>query len=350
MTTAFPTATLWDGFDDEVAHRSRVPIFCGVPPQQMDDVMYLGMARSRPAARLIARTPEIMRNLSHQTSVHTERCVGHVRGPIQWSETITAWGSGVGVNDVFVCGTPRRDFDVPENRMLVWLLKRLVSAGRRAAGDAAKWFEPADVERIREQGRQAQRYLNHPSLRGISPKKLDGREWRLVRKSRHLDTYGPAIRLAERVNRPFNASDATAISSAATQEHHRVMLLLLDAVRTRGQAVPLLTIRGDFLVSGQLRYRNPYIMVDRRLSATSGMFFGDVRVLTRAETVGSDDGAAALVLTAADADAVVEATIGRTTGATRPAAPGAAGTSTPPDETSTQSASGLVQLPGSYSS
>ena len=94
-----------------------MPIFCGVPMQLMDDVMYIATARSRPAARLLARTPELMRNLSHRTTVKTERCVGHVRGPIQWSAPITAWASGVGGNDVFVRGPPPRDFAVPETRL-----------------------------------------------------------------------------------------------------------------------------------------------------------------------------------------------------------------------------------------
>ena len=328
-----PTVTLWNGFDDDSPQRARMPIFCGIPMQLMDDVMYLATARSRPAARLLARTPALMRNLSHQTTVKTERCIGHVRGPIQWSETITAWGSGVGVNDVFVCGTPRRDFDVPENRLVVWLLKRLVSAGRRSNGDAAGWFDPDDVERIREQGRQAQRLLSHPSLRGISSRKLDGREWRLVRKSRHLDTYAPAIKLAERVARPFGADEARGLSSAATQEHHRVMLMLLDSVKARGHAVPLISVRGDFMVSGHLRYRNPYVMVDRRLSGESGMYFGPTRVLTRTDDASGHDGPTAMVVTRDDARELVDRVLG-----------------TPATRDDQSSASGLVQLPGSYSS
>lgn len=343
-----PTVILWNGFDPDIGHRARMPIFCGVPMQLMDDVMYIATARSRPAARLLARTPELMRNLSHRTTVKTERCVGHVRGPIQWSETITAWASGVGVNDVFVCGTPRRDFDVPENRLIVWLLKRLVSAGRRTAGDAAAWFDPDEIERVRLQGRTAQQLLSHPSLRGISSRKLDGREWRLVRKSRHLDTYGPAIKLADRVAKPFGANEARAIASAATQEHHRVMVMLLEAVRSRGYAVPQLTIRGDFLESGHLRYRNPYIMVDRRLSAESGLFFGSARVLTRADTVPEDArGTAVLVITPADAAGVVDAVLGEPL-----PAPVVAPVPTPPSAPSgaQSSASGFVQLPGSYSS
>ena len=122
------------------------------------------------------------------------------------------------------------------------------------------------------------------------------------------------------------------------------MVMLLEAVRSRGYAVPQLTIRGDFLESGHLRYRNPYIMVDRRLSAESGLFFGSARVLTRADTVPEDArGTAVLVITPADAAGVVDAVIG-----TRPPAPVPASPAAPSGAQS--SASGLVQLPGSYSS
>src|SRR3954470_20404347 len=109
-----PTTRIWGAFDPDVAHKARLPILCGVPPQITDDVVLVSAARSRPAARLVARTPTILRTLAHQTTTHSERCVGPVRGPIQWAETITAWSSGVGVDDVFICVSPRRDFDVPE--------------------------------------------------------------------------------------------------------------------------------------------------------------------------------------------------------------------------------------------
>lgn len=330
-----PTMRLWQGFDPETKQKARIPIMCGVPMQLMDDVMYIAAARSRPAARLMARTPDILRHMAHQTTVKTERCIGHVRGPIQWSETITAWSSGIGVDDVFVCGTPQRDFDVPENRLLVWLLKRLVAGGRRCTGDAAGWFAPDEVERVREQGRAAQKLLAHRTLRTVTVRKVDGRELRLIRKSRHLATYGPALKLAERVTNPFTALDARALVSDATVEHHRVMMMLLDAVRAQGRAVPMLTIRGDFMVSGPLRYRNPSIMVDRRLSAENGLYFGDTRVVARLDDPDGISGPFVRIEDSEGAAALVASTLG--TSRRQPAQ-------------STQSASGLVQLPGSYSS
>jgi hypothetical protein len=281
--------------------------------------------------------------------VKTERCVGHVRGPIQWSETITAWSSGIGVDDVFICGTPRRDFDVPENRLLVWLLKRLVQAGRRTTSDAASWFDPSEIERVRDQGRAAQKLLNHPSLRTVAVRKPDGRELRLIRKSRHLTTYNAVLKLSERVATPFTGTDALALSSDATIEHHRVMMLLLDAVRRHGHAVPLLTVRGDFIASGQVRYRNPFIMVDRRLSAESGLYFGPHRIMS-----GADDAmpaGAVRIETAADAAQLVAEVLGsRPLLAARDplAARDLLAPRAPTGDD--QSASGLVQLPGSYSS
>lgn len=307
-----PTTRLWSAFEPEAQQRSRLSVLCGVPPQLADDVMLLAMARSRPAVGLIGRSDELLRSLAHQTVVATERCVGHVRGPILWSETITAWASGVGVDDVFVCTSPRRDFDVVENRLVVWLLRRLVAAGRRTSGDGRVYFTPEILERVTSHGRAAQQLLGHRHLRTVTVRKPTGKEMRMVRKSRHHAAYATAVRLAERVPSPFEADEVRALCTQTTVEHHRVMAAIGDALASRGQAVPMLRIRGDMVELGPLRYRNPAIYPDRRVSGRSGMFWGDARVLTVADepkdedrlpdgtprpqvTIGSTDDALALV-------------------------------------------------------
>jgi hypothetical protein len=326
-----PTTRLWTAFDPDVTHKARLPILCGVPPQIVDDVVTISTAKSRPAARLMARTPGILRSLAHQTTTRSERCVGHVRGPIQWSETITAWSSGVGVDDVFVCVSPRRDFDVPENRLLVWLLKRLATAGRRCSGDAANWFPKEAIESVEAQGRAAQKLLEHPALRGVTIRKLTGREMQIVRKSRHASTYTPALKLHERVARPFERDEVRALVSRETVEHHRAIMMIVDRLQARGLAVPQMTIRGDFAVSGPIRYRNPSIMVDRRLSARSGLYLGDTALRTPADVDPPDPSAGswARIDGPDDADELVARWL-------QSRAAGAA-----------QSASGLVQLPDS---
>ncbi len=64
---------------------------------------------------------------------------------------------------------------------------------------------------------------------------------------------------------------------------------IADRLRARGLAVPQMSIRGDFAVSGSLRYRNPGIYVDRRLSGLNGIFLGDVRLLSIADEAPADD-------------------------------------------------------------
>ena len=284
-----PTSRLWAAFDPATPQKTILPLLCGVPPQLTDNVMLVGAARSRPVVKLMTRPGDLMRSLAHQTTAYNERCVGHVRGPILWSETITAWSSGVGVDDVFICTSPRRDFDVPENRLFAWVLKRLVIAGRTARGEAADWF-PADVvEKVREQSWAAQKLLEHRSLRGVSVRRPTGREMQSVRKSRHVGTYEPVLRAAARFGHPFEAQEVPGLVGQATIEHHRVLLAIADRLRARGLAVPQMTVRGDFVASGSLRYRNPDIYVDRRISGLNGMFLGDVRLLSVADETPADD-------------------------------------------------------------
>lgn len=246
---------------------------------------------------------------------------------------MTAWSSGIGVDDVFICGSPHRDFDVAENRLLVWLLRRMAGAGRRTTGEASKWFEGATLEQVRSQGMAAQRLLAHPTLRGVDgSRRLSSRELRLVRKSRHLAVYAAALKVSDRAAHPFERDEVRRLVSRTTVEDHRVMAMMLDAQRARGLAVPLLSVRDDYIVAGQLRYRCSEVYVDRRKSGTSGLYFGNTRLLTGLEppevAASADD--YHLVRSAPDADSVI------TRALTARDAP--------------YSASGLVQGSGSYSS
>ena len=54
-----------------------------------------------------------------ETGIEPQRCIGELRGPVLWSETMSARASSFGDRDLFICATPSRAYDIDENRILV---------------------------------------------------------------------------------------------------------------------------------------------------------------------------------------------------------------------------------------
>ena len=76
-------------------------------------------ATSPEVNALLLHMPIALRSLGIATTNRPERCHGEIRGPVQWSETISARGATAGASDLFICTTTARAYDTPENRILV---------------------------------------------------------------------------------------------------------------------------------------------------------------------------------------------------------------------------------------
>lgn len=315
-----PTAVLWGGLDDDVPHEVALPLLCGVHPERTEDLALLALAFCREAAEFVDWITRTGRNLTHQTTVTTERCVGHIRGPIQWSETITAWSSGLGVNDVFVCGSLRRDFDTAENRLVKWLLSQLKRACAVDLGEHPLFDQPERRDHLRAMSGYVADALAIPHLRTVPAQRPSARDLRKTTTGRHAKDYHPALVLMQRYRTPFTAELVESLCDAETRAQHRTVTLLLGAVKSAGHSIALLTPRSGALQTGLVRYRHQ----DSVPSATSpSLTYAGLTIHTRPS---ESDGV--VVANERDAGRVVEWAISRATG------PG-------------QSTSGFVQLSGS---
>ena len=92
----------------------------------------LAMSTSVEAQSLIDTMHGTVRSLATSLQAQNQRCVGELRGPVLWSETMSARASSFGDRDLFICATPARAYDIDENRVLVAALHVL----RKAAKDA----------------------------------------------------------------------------------------------------------------------------------------------------------------------------------------------------------------------
>lgn len=76
---------------------------------------------------LIRNLPQLVRNLSHSTRKETEIMRSNIRGRIDWGETFKErLSSGLDDKSLFVCTPPSKYYDLEENQLLKFILKRII--------------------------------------------------------------------------------------------------------------------------------------------------------------------------------------------------------------------------------
>lgn len=82
---------------------------------------------SSEVSNLIKYLPYLLRNLSHSTNRKDEEMRGRIRGNINWNKTIKTRLS-LGYNDktLFVCSPPNKNYNLEENQLIKFLLKKIV--------------------------------------------------------------------------------------------------------------------------------------------------------------------------------------------------------------------------------
>lgn len=76
---------------------------------------------------LLKYLPFLLRNLSHSTYRKNEVMRGRIRGNINWNDTIkTRLSSGYNDKTLFVCSPPNKYYNLEENQLLKFLLKKIV--------------------------------------------------------------------------------------------------------------------------------------------------------------------------------------------------------------------------------
>src|SRR5258708_5190970 len=125
-----PTADLWDALAHPVDPWSATEALLGLSSGGAHLLASILLLSSAEAEALLGSMHEVSRALTIGTSGRTERSNGEIRGPILWSETLSARSSGGDDTMVFVYSLPARVYDTPENRVLVAALRPLKEAGR----------------------------------------------------------------------------------------------------------------------------------------------------------------------------------------------------------------------------
>lgn len=253
-----------------------VDALLGLSPNMARQLAGTMMATSAEAEALLERMPHVLRSLANSVSDSPEECRGEIRGPVLWAETTAARASSAGAQDVFVCATPQRAYDIEENRVLVAALVAIRDAGRGVDSVSAQAYDDETLRRARHNGIRAMRYLEHRTLSNVKRDKPDKRGVRRVRTGNRKQTYGPALDLLDRLADPLSAEDVRPFCDRRTRAQHALIMALVEGLEDRGAVVPPFRAFEGVLFAGPIRYHHPRQLGDT--SSLHGVLVDDVLV------------------------------------------------------------------------
>jgi hypothetical protein len=230
----------------------------GLAPRVTRQLLATILAISDEAEGLLGAMPEVLRSLMIATTDRPTRCVGEIRGPILWGETVAARAASAGDPGLFVCATTTRSYDTDQNRVLAGALEIVARTGRLAGAGIGLDMGAGDVApRARHNGRAASRFLEHPALNQVKATRPTGRELKRVRAGSRRRTYGPALALLRRAAEPLGPALLHAFADARTRAQHDLLAAVLLQVESTTGRAPTLTSEGAALTSGPVRFRHP---------------------------------------------------------------------------------------------
>jgi hypothetical protein len=228
----------------------------GLPTRMARQLVGAVLATSEEAEDLLDTMPAIVRSLAIATTDRPERCVGEIRGPVLWGETMSARSSSAGDPGLFVCATTTKAYDTDENRVLKSALAVVHRAGRHAEIGMEGYTDDV-VRRARHNGQRAGHLLEHQTLAQVPVVRPNGRQLRRTRAGSRRHTYDPALRLLRRAAEPIGVDHLTAFADARTRAQHDLLAATLQHLEdVTGTNTPLRSHRGG-LAAGPLTFHHP---------------------------------------------------------------------------------------------
>jgi hypothetical protein len=245
---------LWNRLARPFATVPTVAALVGLPGPSVAQVVGSTMASGPEARELLSTMHATMRSLATSLKSHNQRCIGELRGPVLWSETMSARASSFGDPDLFICATPTRAYDIDENQVLVHALKIVADAGHSAVDRAQTPVVDPLLDAARHAGNEAARWMDHPSLTNVSRQRPGARAVRRTRSGKHRTTYGPALAVLDRSSEPLSAVDVDAWRDARTRAQHAVLMGLVERLERGGRRLPEFRVERGALLAGPMQY------------------------------------------------------------------------------------------------
>ncbi len=271
-TAVSPSEAIWTLLSAPFHSVEATRALFGLSPAAARYVVGRELLISDEAGHLLDSTPDIIRYMKNKLNFAEVRTVGSVIGPIQWHSTITARASAGNPDDLFICAAPYRDFDLPENQLLVYTLQQLVSSGRHVTAFARESFDDDRTALARERTRLARGYLDFRSFDGVKGKS-DPLTIRRTTRSKARATYQPLLDFLPRSNRPLSSWAITHLGDRRTSLQHKILLAVLATLRREGIEVRSFRPHDGVLTAGPVEFRHPGV---RGGPGAHGIRVGDI--------------------------------------------------------------------------
>lgn len=251
------TAWLWRGRGRSSPAVGTASALLGHDAATLIDAVSISLGASCEAQRLLDGMELRIRTLPTGVSTASERCVNSVRGPVLWSETITARANALGNDDVFVCAITDRSFDTVENRLLVSTLDAIARADRALRSPAGAKVPATEAARIGAVAKEAASWRAHPRLRGVRARRVAGRDLARLRGGHRLNRMADVMAVRRRVDEPFVADDLVGLADPWTLSYHAFVVQVIG-VLGRSLRMPTHHALSDSgLWWGSLSWRHP---------------------------------------------------------------------------------------------
>jgi hypothetical protein len=251
------TARLWDRRDRRVPAVAAAAALTGVPSLLLRDAARVSFTASVEFEAILAGMGDRIRVLPMQLRSAPERCVHEVRGPVMWSETITARANAFGDEDVFVCATVQKGYGAPPNRLLVWLLSEASYSFKAVRGPLGDYMAAGERRRIEEIAITARKWRQSSRLAEVRPSRPTMRELQKMRTGRHGEDVEPLLTARRRLLQPFTALDIEDLTDARTSVLHVGVLEVFEAVSAAAGMEMVVGFRNGALRLGPVAFRHP---------------------------------------------------------------------------------------------
>lgn len=271
-----PLARIWQRLARPFNTPETVDALLGLPPNVVRQYAGTLLANSPEAQVLLEGMPRTIRSLATSMDANAVRCRGELRGPVLWSETMSARASSNGDEDLFVCAAPARAYDITENRVLVAALNSVLDASLDAQLVSEDTYDDASLRSARRMGERAKTYLNHPSLRSVTRERPSGRAIKRTRSGKSRKSYQPALDMLEVNESPLEPEALEALCDQRTRAQHAVLVALLDRLESGGARLPDFRAEQGAIYAGPLQYRHPHQLAGT--TKLSGILLGTLLI------------------------------------------------------------------------
>jgi hypothetical protein len=251
------TAQLWDRRDRRMPAVAAAAALTGVPRPLLRDAGKVSFTASVECEAILSSMDERIRVLPMQLRTALERCVHEVRGPVMWSETMTARAHAFGDEDVFVCSTVQKGYDSPQNHLLVWILSEAAHSFKAVQGPLGEYMEAGDIRRIQEIAITARKWRLSPRLAAVSPRRPTTRELQRMRTGRHGEEVEPLLSARRRLLQPFSALEVEELTDQRTSLMHTGVLEVFEAVSEAAGIEMVVGFSSGALCMGPVSFRHP---------------------------------------------------------------------------------------------